>query len=162
MEYRKLEIEHYNELLSAKKSTPGGGSALAITLSLACSLCNMVINFTMNKKGYEHLIDFKDRTIYIDSSINVDDFYLKFYNYKFDLSKYHINNSYNLRIEGEYFFFFPDEIYEDFKEIDGRYVVFNTNKSDADKIYSELNNKSIHTERTTDKSSDKTIVNMIF
>lgn len=57
MEYRKLEIEHYNELLSAKKSTPGGGSALAITLSLACSLCNMVINFTMNKKGYEHLTD---------------------------------------------------------------------------------------------------------
>ena len=106
----------------------------------------------------EEKIDFKDRTIYIDSSINVDDFYLKFYNYKFDLSKYHINNSYNLRIEGEYFFFFPDEIYEDFKEIDGRYVVFNTNKSDADKIYSELNNKSIHTERTTDKFSDKTIV----
>lgn len=55
MEYKSLTIEHYNELLKAKKSTPGGGSALAITLSLACSLCQMVINFTLNKKGYESL-----------------------------------------------------------------------------------------------------------
>ena len=57
MEFSKLSIEHYNELLGAKVSTPGGGSALAITLSLACSLCNMVINFTIDKKGYEGLKD---------------------------------------------------------------------------------------------------------
>lgn len=71
MEYKDLKIEHYNELLSAKKSTPGGGSALAITLSLACSLCNMVINFTIEKKGYEHL---KEKLIEYQKKINL---YLK-------------------------------------------------------------------------------------
>ena len=55
MNYSELSIVKYNELLGEKKSTPGGGSALAITLSLACSLCKMVINFTIDKKGYEHL-----------------------------------------------------------------------------------------------------------
>ena len=55
MEYKQLTIENYNEMLSAKKSTPGGGNTLALVLSFACSLCNMVINFTIDKKGYEHL-----------------------------------------------------------------------------------------------------------
>ena len=53
MAFKDLSIEEYNCALSEKKSTPGGGSALAISLSLACSLCLMVINFTIDKKGYE-------------------------------------------------------------------------------------------------------------
>lgn len=55
MEYKTLTIEEYNKLLGAKKSVPGGGNTLALVLSFACSLCNMVINFTIDKKGYEHL-----------------------------------------------------------------------------------------------------------
>ena len=53
MSFKDLSIEEYNHALGEKKSTPGGGSALAITLSLACSLLLMVINFTLDKKGYE-------------------------------------------------------------------------------------------------------------
>lgn len=55
MEYKALKIEEYNQVLGAKKSIPGGGNTLALVLSFACSLCNMVINFTIDKKGYEHL-----------------------------------------------------------------------------------------------------------
>ena len=51
MSFKDLSIEEYNHALGEKKSTPGGGSALAITLSLACSLLLMVINFTLDKKG---------------------------------------------------------------------------------------------------------------
>ena len=53
MSFKDLSIEEYNHALGEKKSTPGGGSALAITLSLACSLLLMVMNFTLDKKGYE-------------------------------------------------------------------------------------------------------------
>ncbi|MGN1295390.1 MAG: cyclodeaminase/cyclohydrolase family protein [Bacilli bacterium] len=60
MSFKDLSIEEYNRILGEKKSTPGGGSALAITLSLACSLCLMVINFTIDKKGYE---DHKERLL---------------------------------------------------------------------------------------------------
>lgn len=67
MNYRHLSIENYNELLGKKLPTPGGGSTLAVVLSLACSLCNMVINFTIDKKGYEHL---KDDLIEYQSQIN--------------------------------------------------------------------------------------------
>lgn len=55
MGYKDLSIEQYNELLAQKRSVPGGGSALGVALSLACSLCLMVIHFTIEKKGYEHL-----------------------------------------------------------------------------------------------------------
>ena len=56
MEYKDLTIKEYNELLQTKKATPGGGSALAITLSTAISLCQMVINFTIEKKGFEDYV----------------------------------------------------------------------------------------------------------
>lgn len=55
MEYKNRTIGQYNELLAQRKSVPGGGSALAMTLSLACSLCLMVVRFTLDKKGYEPL-----------------------------------------------------------------------------------------------------------
>lgn len=53
MSFQKLSIEEYQELLASKKSTPSGGSALALTLETAASLCLMVCNLTVNKKGYE-------------------------------------------------------------------------------------------------------------
>lgn len=68
MAFFKETIENYNNLLGAKTSTPSGGSALGITLSLACSLIKMVINFTIEKKGYEHL---KEKLIKYNDEIDI-------------------------------------------------------------------------------------------
>ena len=78
MSFSKETIENYNNLLGAKTSTPGGGSALGITLSLACSLVNMVINFTIEKKGYEHLkeklVKYKEEiAIYLNKAYEYSD-----------------------------------------------------------------------------------------
>lgn len=54
MSFQKITVEEYQALLESKKSTPSGGSALALTLETAASLCLMVCNLTINKKGYEN------------------------------------------------------------------------------------------------------------
>lgn len=57
MKLNELTILEYSDLLASKKSVPGGGSALALVLELACSLGLMVANFTINKKDYEFCQD---------------------------------------------------------------------------------------------------------
>ncbi|MCH5159952.1 MAG: cyclodeaminase/cyclohydrolase family protein [Clostridiales bacterium] len=47
--FEKLTIEKYNEVLSSKAPTPGGGSALATVGAIACSLVEMAINVTVAK-----------------------------------------------------------------------------------------------------------------
>ncbi|MCM8804093.1 MAG: cyclodeaminase/cyclohydrolase family protein [Candidatus Omnitrophica bacterium] len=55
MDYNFLEssLKNYFEILSAKTPIPGGGSAVCCLASLSCSLLNMVLNYTIGKKGYE-------------------------------------------------------------------------------------------------------------
>lgn len=55
MSFQKYSVEQYQSELGSKKSTPSGGSALALTLETAASLCLMVCNLTVNKKGYEEV-----------------------------------------------------------------------------------------------------------
>lgn len=55
MSFQKFTIEQYQEELGSRKSTPSGGSALGLTLETAASLCLMVCNLTLNKKGYEEI-----------------------------------------------------------------------------------------------------------
>ena len=55
MSFQKYTVEQYQSELESKKSTPSGGSALALTLETATSLCLMVCNLTVNKKGYEEV-----------------------------------------------------------------------------------------------------------
>lgn len=47
--FENLTIEQYNELLASKAPTPGGGSALAMVGTVACSLVEMAINVTLEK-----------------------------------------------------------------------------------------------------------------
>ncbi len=61
MNFSNMTIEEYANELKAKKSVPGGGSVLALTLELACSLCLMCANFTIGKKGYEeHCVEVEE------------------------------------------------------------------------------------------------------
>ena len=53
--FRKLTIEQYNEILSSKAPTPGGGSALAMVGAMACSLCQMAVEVTLTKGENEYL-----------------------------------------------------------------------------------------------------------
>ncbi|MCM8784910.1 MAG: cyclodeaminase/cyclohydrolase family protein [Candidatus Omnitrophica bacterium] len=46
-------LKNYFDILSAKTPIPGGGSAVACLASLSSSLLNMVLNYTIGKKGYE-------------------------------------------------------------------------------------------------------------
>ena len=57
MELNALPIYEYTKLLEEKKSVPGGGSCLGLVLELACSLGMMVLNFTIDKKGYENVYE---------------------------------------------------------------------------------------------------------
>ncbi|MCS7179799.1 MAG: cyclodeaminase/cyclohydrolase family protein [bacterium] len=52
-DFLKNSLKNYLEILSAKTPTPGGGSAVACLASLSSSLLNMVLNYTIGKKGYE-------------------------------------------------------------------------------------------------------------
>lgn len=62
MSFQKFTIEQYQSELESKKATPSGGSALALTLETAVSLCLMVCNLTVNKKGYEEV---RERIIFL-------------------------------------------------------------------------------------------------
>lgn len=46
-------LKNYFEILSAKTPIPGGGSAVSCLACLSSSLLNMVLNYTIGKKGYE-------------------------------------------------------------------------------------------------------------
>ena len=47
--FEKMTIEEYNKILASKSPTPGGGSALAVVGTIACSLVEMSINVTLGK-----------------------------------------------------------------------------------------------------------------
>ncbi len=58
--FEKMTLQQYNEILASKSPTPGGGSALAVVGTIACSLVEMSINVTLTKldsqdAGYEVL-----------------------------------------------------------------------------------------------------------
>lgn len=55
MRLNELTITEYMNELAAKKSAPGGGSALGLVLETAACLSLMVCNFTIQKKGYENV-----------------------------------------------------------------------------------------------------------
>ncbi len=54
MKFNDMTISEYCLALKSKTSVPGGGSALALTLEMACSLALMTARFTIDKKGYEN------------------------------------------------------------------------------------------------------------
>ncbi len=51
--YINHEVKKYLNDLSAKLPAPGGGSASALVGATGVALLSMVVNFTVNKKGYE-------------------------------------------------------------------------------------------------------------
>ncbi|MCM8772538.1 MAG: cyclodeaminase/cyclohydrolase family protein [Candidatus Omnitrophica bacterium] len=59
MDFDFLEnpLKNYIENLSEKTPVPGGGSASALLSCLSSSLLNMVLNYTIGKKGYEKYED---------------------------------------------------------------------------------------------------------
>jgi len=68
MKFQDMKITEYQDILASKKSTPGGGSALALVLLNAISLCEMVYNFTVDKKGFE---DIRDELIEINKKLQL-------------------------------------------------------------------------------------------
>ena len=55
--YKQMSIEKYNEILSSKAPTPGGGNALAMVGAMACSLCQMAVEVTLTKGENEYLLN---------------------------------------------------------------------------------------------------------
>lgn len=47
--FEKMTLEEYNKILASKSPTPGGGSALAVVGTIACSLIEMSVNVTLAK-----------------------------------------------------------------------------------------------------------------
>ena len=48
---KDMSIEAFLEALAARQSTPGGGSAAAVSAAIGAALISMVANFTVGKKG---------------------------------------------------------------------------------------------------------------
>ena len=55
--YINRPLEDYLDDLAAKKATPGGGSAAALTAATGTSLMSMVANFTIGKSDYKDVED---------------------------------------------------------------------------------------------------------
>ncbi|MFH1541008.1 MAG: cyclodeaminase/cyclohydrolase family protein [Elusimicrobiota bacterium] len=55
--YLNSSVKEYLDNLSAKLPTPGGGSAAALVSATGVSCLLMVVNFTVDKKGYEQYND---------------------------------------------------------------------------------------------------------
>jgi len=51
--FEKMTLEEYNKILASKAPTPGGGSALAVVGTIACSLVEMSVNVTLAKLKQE-------------------------------------------------------------------------------------------------------------
>ncbi|MCM8796885.1 MAG: cyclodeaminase/cyclohydrolase family protein [Candidatus Omnitrophica bacterium] len=51
-DYKTQSLQKYLDDLAAKISAPGGGSAAALTASMAAGLVSMVVNFTLGKPRY--------------------------------------------------------------------------------------------------------------
>lgn len=47
--FEKMTLEEYNKILASKAPAPGGGSALAVVGTIACSLVEMSVNVTLAK-----------------------------------------------------------------------------------------------------------------
>ncbi|MBU3195512.1 cyclodeaminase/cyclohydrolase family protein [Clostridium algidicarnis] len=54
---KELTVENFAKELASKSPAPGGGSAAALSATLAASLSSMVFNLTIGKKAYENLKD---------------------------------------------------------------------------------------------------------
>ena len=66
MKYIDEPLIKYLEDASSGNPTPGGGSIAGLTGALACSMCNMVCNFTIGKKAYVS-VDEKMRSLFEQS-----------------------------------------------------------------------------------------------
>ena len=66
MKYIDEPLIKYLEDASSSNPTPGGGSVAGLTAALACSMANMVCNFTIGKKAYLS-VDEKTRSIFAQS-----------------------------------------------------------------------------------------------
>lgn len=64
--FEELTLKQYNDILSSKAPTPGGGSALAVVGTVACSLVEMAINVTISK-----LEESDENYIYLKSQCDV-------------------------------------------------------------------------------------------
>lgn len=52
---KELTVDNFAKELASKSPAPGGGSAAALSATLAASLSSMVFNLTIGKKAYENL-----------------------------------------------------------------------------------------------------------
>ncbi|MGN1066632.1 MAG: cyclodeaminase/cyclohydrolase family protein [Candidatus Fimimonas sp.] len=55
--FENMTLTQYNEILASKSPTPGGGSALAVVGTVACSLVEMSVNVTLNKGASEEVCE---------------------------------------------------------------------------------------------------------
>lgn len=54
--FENMTLAQYNEILASKSPTPGGGSALAVVGTIACSLVEMSINVTLSKLDDSNIV----------------------------------------------------------------------------------------------------------
>ena len=52
---KELTVDNFAKELASKSPAPGGGSAAALSATLAAALSSMVFNLTIGKKAYENL-----------------------------------------------------------------------------------------------------------
>ncbi|WP_032121727.1 cyclodeaminase/cyclohydrolase family protein [Clostridium amazonitimonense] len=60
---KELTVENFAKELASKSPAPGGGSAAALSATLAAALSSMVFNLTIGKKSYEALEEEEKKNI---------------------------------------------------------------------------------------------------
>lgn len=103
-----------------------------------------------------------ENTIYIDSSINISDFYLKYKNITLNLSKYKIDNSHTLLVGENYFYLLPKSIVTDIFDSNYRYRIYYENETLANAALKNFNEKGIYAESTINQTSESLLISFDF
>lgn len=111
----------------------------------------------MKEKVFDSFVR-EDNTIYIDSSIDVEGFYIRYKNFEFDMSKYKIDNSHVLHMGTTYYYILPYTMVDDFFDSTYRIRTYYETSKEATKQLTLLNENSLLTESTLDKRTELKIV----
>ncbi|MBE6132689.1 MAG: ABC transporter ATP-binding protein [Erysipelotrichaceae bacterium] len=106
--------------------------------------------------------EIKENTIYIDSSINKDEFYIGFNNVLFDISKYKIDNTHALTMGKTYMYILPEEMAYSF--FDNIYSVrsFYESEDITREQVNILNEKGLYSELTANEKEERLVTDFNF
>lgn len=106
--------------------------------------------------------DVEENTIYIDSSINKEEFYIGFNNVIYDISKYKIDNTHSLTMGNTYMYILPEEMAYNFFDYTYSLRTFYANEETTREQVKILNEKGLYSELTANEKEERLVTDFNF